>query len=31
MFKQALQGKEKALEAEHISTLKIVNNLGRLY
>jgi hypothetical protein len=28
---RALQGKEKALGAEHTSTLDTVNNLGNLY
>src|SRR2546423_8025095 len=31
MYLQALQGKEKALGAEHTSTLDTVNNLGNLY
>ena len=31
MYQQALQGKEKALGAEHTSTLETVNNLGVLY
>ncbi|KAJ5491643.1 Disease resistance protein [Penicillium diatomitis] len=31
MFKQALEGKEKAWGREHTSTLGIVNNLGVLY
>jgi tetratricopeptide (TPR) repeat protein len=31
MFQQGLQGKEKALGAEHTSTLQTVNNLGLLY
>src|SRR5580700_4605499 len=31
MYLRALQGKEKALEAEHTSTLDTVNNLGNLY
>jgi tetratricopeptide (TPR) repeat protein len=31
MYVRALQGKEKALGAEHTSTLDTVNNLGVLY
>jgi tetratricopeptide (TPR) repeat protein len=31
MYERALQGKEKALGAEHTSTLDTVNNLGGLY
>jgi tetratricopeptide (TPR) repeat protein len=31
MYQRALQGKEKALSAEHTSTLQTVNNLGILY
>jgi Tfp pilus assembly protein PilF len=31
MYKRALAGKEKALGAEHTSTLITVNNLGALY
>src|SRR3954451_8757016 len=31
MYQRALQGKEKALGAEHTSTLSTVNNLGNLY
>ncbi|KAF2804503.1 uncharacterized protein BDZ99DRAFT_153321 [Mytilinidion resinicola] len=31
MYDRALQGKEKALGAEHTSTLNTVNNLGLLY
>ncbi len=31
MYKYTLQGKEKALSLEHISTLETVNNLGLLY
>jgi tetratricopeptide (TPR) repeat protein len=31
MYQRALQGKEKALGANHISTLNTVNNLGNLY
>jgi tetratricopeptide (TPR) repeat protein len=31
MYQRALQGKEKALGAEHASTLDTVNNLGILY
>ena len=31
MYKQALEGCEKALGLEHRLTLAIVNNLGRLY
>jgi tetratricopeptide (TPR) repeat protein len=31
MYQRALQGKEKALGAEHTSTLATVNNLGNLY
>jgi tetratricopeptide (TPR) repeat protein len=31
MYQRALQGKEKALGAEHTSTLRTVNNLGNLY
>ncbi|MCJ1405466.1 hypothetical protein MMC11_008694 [Xylographa trunciseda] len=31
MYERALQGYEKALGAEHISTLRTVNNLGTLY
>jgi hypothetical protein len=31
MYLRALQGKEKALGAEHTSTLDTVNNLGNLY
>jgi hypothetical protein len=31
MYQRALQGNEKALGAEHTSTLNIVNNLGILY
>ncbi|PMD65959.1 FabD/lysophospholipase-like protein [Hyaloscypha bicolor E] len=30
-YQQALQGKEKALGAEHTSTLRTINNLGSLY
>jgi Tfp pilus assembly protein PilF len=31
MYQRALQGKEKALGADHTSTLQTVNNLGYLY
>jgi Tfp pilus assembly protein PilF len=31
MLEQALQGREKALKAEHTLTLKTVNNLGLVY
>jgi len=31
MYQRALIGKEKALGANHISTLNTVNNLGNLY
>jgi tetratricopeptide (TPR) repeat protein len=31
MFDRALQGHEKALGAEHTSTLEIVNSLGIVY
>jgi Tfp pilus assembly protein PilF len=31
MYQRALQGREKALGADHTSTLDIVNNLGNLY
>jgi tetratricopeptide (TPR) repeat protein len=31
MFRQALEGKEKALGINHTSTLGTVNNLGLLY
>ncbi|OBT93043.1 hypothetical protein VE01_09002 [Pseudogymnoascus verrucosus] len=31
MYQRALKGKEKALGAEHTSTLRTVNNLGNLY
>ena len=31
MYLRALRGKEKALGAEHTSTLATVNNLGALY
>jgi tetratricopeptide (TPR) repeat protein len=31
MYDRALQGREKALGAEHTSTLEIVNNLGIVY
>ena len=31
MYQRALQGREKALGAEHMSTLDTVNNLGILY
>jgi tetratricopeptide (TPR) repeat protein len=31
MYKQALQGYEKAWGLEHTSTLNAVNNLGNLY
>ena len=31
MYMRALQGREKALSAEHTSTLHTVNNLGNLY
>jgi tetratricopeptide (TPR) repeat protein len=31
MYQRALQGREKALGAEHTSTLDAVNNLGNLY
>ena len=31
MYQQALQGKEKALGVEHMSTLDTVHNLGNLY
>jgi len=31
MYERALQGYEKTLGAEHISTLIAVNNLGNLY
>jgi hypothetical protein len=31
MYERALKGSEKALGAEHTSTLSTVNNLGLLY
>jgi tetratricopeptide (TPR) repeat protein len=31
MYQQALEGKKKALRADHTSTLNTVNNLGNLY
>jgi tetratricopeptide (TPR) repeat protein len=31
MYERALRGYEKALGAEHTSTLQTVNNLGNLY
>ncbi|KZL68508.1 kinesin light chain 1 [Colletotrichum incanum] len=31
MYKQALQGREKALGPDHTLTLKTINNLGTLY
>jgi tetratricopeptide (TPR) repeat protein len=31
MYQRALQGREKALSPDHISTLRTVNNLGILY
>ena len=31
MYERGLQGKQKALGAEHTSTLDIINNLGSLY
>jgi hypothetical protein len=31
MYLRALQGKERALGAEHTSTLDTINNLGNLY
>jgi tetratricopeptide (TPR) repeat protein len=31
MYKRALYSREKALRAEHTSTLDTVNNLGNLY
>lgn len=31
MFKQALEGKEKAWGPEHASILETINNLGLLY
>jgi hypothetical protein len=31
MYQQALRGKEEVVEAEHISTLNTIDNLGSLY